>query len=54
MNIGNIVKTVVYEPIELADENCLTMPDGECVSEKPCMHTEKEATPQEESIVPAS
>lgn len=40
MNIGNLVKTVVYEPVEL---------DAEVPAEP--VETEEVETPQEESVV---
>lgn len=32
---------------ELDDKNCITLPDGDCVSTEPCMHTAHFCTPDE-------
>lgn len=42
MDIGNVIKTIIAEPI---DANCYTMPDGECVSTEPCMHDSPQEVP---------
>lgn len=46
MENGKIVEVIYVEPINLTpappDENCFTMPDGECVGELQCMHSPQE------------